>query len=436
MENTDLFGASTSQIAWHDFMEKMRHPSATDFVKSIKSFVVSITNNEPDPERDSAAVQEFLKKMEDAFRAHSLFAGASEEDLESAGEGLEKYLMTKLFPRLFASRPEETEFDEKLSEKMALVQQFIHPENLDIQPAFQNENSWLLAQKELQKINMQKAPRDKLVCILQCCKVINNLLLNASITSNEHPPGADEFLPVLIYVTIKANPPQLHSNLLYIQRYRSQSRLVSEASYFFTNMLSAESFISNIDAKSISMEETEFEENMESARSLLYGLSNNSDTEAIPEMNHGPRTETVKPKPKIRNIKEHPKEVEREMTKKPSVSDLEKKGATEILKEEDVSRAFQEYPYLYADAADLTVSDVGELLNSYKQLVLKYVCLSKGMNVPILSQESQRQTDAETEAKEMNKDSENQEEDSIQGADYSESEIPGKQESEDKEVVS
>ena len=38
---------------------------------------------------------------------------------------------------------------------------------------------------------------------------------------------------------MQANPPQLPSNLLYIQRYRSQSRLVAEAAYFFTNMLSA-----------------------------------------------------------------------------------------------------------------------------------------------------------------------------------------------------
>jgi hypothetical protein len=62
---------------------------------------------------------------------------------------------------------------------------------------------WQLAQKELQKINMYKAPRDKLVCILNCCRVISNLLLNASIASNENPPGADEFLPVLIFVTLK-----------------------------------------------------------------------------------------------------------------------------------------------------------------------------------------------------------------------------------------
>lgn len=62
-----------------------------------------------------------------------------------------------------------------------------------------------LAQKELQKINTYKAPRDKLVCILNCCRVINNLLLNVSIGSKDNPPGADDFLPVLIYVVIKVS---------------------------------------------------------------------------------------------------------------------------------------------------------------------------------------------------------------------------------------
>lgn len=50
------------------------------------SFIVSFSNNAPDPERDSGAVQEFLAKMEADFRAHPLWAGCSEEELESAGE--------------------------------------------------------------------------------------------------------------------------------------------------------------------------------------------------------------------------------------------------------------------------------------------------------------------------------------------------------------
>ncbi|KAF3789983.1 Vacuolar sorting-associated protein 9A [Nymphaea thermarum] len=404
MENADAFAASTAPVTCHDFLERMRHPSASDFVKSIKSFIVTFVNNMPNPEKDSASVQEFLSSMEGAFRTHSLWAGASEEELESAYEGLEKYVMTKLYSRAFASVPEEVKHDEELSEKMALIQQFIRPENLDIQPNFQNETSWLLAQKELQKINMYKAPRDKLVCILNCCKVINNLLLNAALATNENPPGADEFLPVLIYVTIKANPPQLHSNLLYIQRYRRQSRLVSEAAYFYTNMLSAESFISSINAQSLSMDEVEFDKNMESARAVLAGLSaytehasdpTNSDPE-IPE-DRKPKVLSWKPKNLLNNflpargdqhsnqgsVKLDETKVESDVrgSSRPegsSISDLERKGALALLKEDQISRSFREYPYLYARAGDLTVEDVEALLESYKHLVLKYVSLLKG----------------------------------------------------------
>lgn len=52
--------------------------------------------------------------------------------------------MTKLYSRVFASHPDDVKLDDDLSEKMALVQQFIRPENLDITPTFQNETSWLV----------------------------------------------------------------------------------------------------------------------------------------------------------------------------------------------------------------------------------------------------------------------------------------------------
>ncbi|XP_038874663.1 vacuolar protein sorting-associated protein 9A-like [Benincasa hispida] len=393
MENTDVF------LGLHDFLERMRQPSASDFVKSIKSFIVSFSNNAPDPERDSASVQEFFAKMEGAFRAHPLWSGCSEEELESAGEGLEKYVMTKLFSRVYASLADDVKIDEQLSEKMALIQQFIRPENLDIKPNFQNETSWLLAQKELLKINMHKAPRDKLVCLLSCCKVISNLLFNASIASNENLPGADEFLPVLIYVIIKANPPQLHSNLLYIQRYRGQSRLTGEAAYFFTNILSAESFILNIDAKALSMEEIEFEKNMESAQALLSGLS--SDVEALSNksnLNEGvvhsselvetssqasvepavrPKSTEAKPRTEAPLAKDQSAVMEA-----PSLSDLENKGAAILLNDQTGGRqAFRDYPYLFSQVGDLTFKDVEELLSQYKQLVFKYVSLSRGLSV-------------------------------------------------------
>lgn len=415
MQNADIFNAATAPLTFHDFLERMRHQSAADLVRSIKSFIVSFSSNAPNPERDSRSVQEFLITMEEAFRAHPLWAGATEDELDSAGEGLEKYLMTKLFNHAFASLPEDAKHDQELSEKMSLVQQFIRPEHLDIQPNFQNETSWLLAQKELQKINAYKAPRDKLVCILNCCRVINNLLLNVSMATNDNPPGADDFLPVLIYVTIKANPPQLHSNLLYIQQYRRQSRLVSEAAYFFTNLVSAESFIKNMDAKSLSMDEREFEKSMQTAKLLLNGTTshvnypaNHSSAEAVQFM-----SESTIPKMQVHKL--HQKEGNEELqplgeyqasimsAKQPpvsigkmdqsneayvkdsseasrmSVQKLEEKEAAAVLHTAHSGQLIREYPFLYASAGDLRVEDVETLLIAYKELVLKYVSLSKAV---------------------------------------------------------
>ena len=58
--------------------------------------------------------------------------------------------------------------------------------------------------------------------------------------------GADDFLPVLIYVVIHANPAQLASNLEYVQRFRMHSRMVSESAYFFTQLVSLTTYRSCI----------------------------------------------------------------------------------------------------------------------------------------------------------------------------------------------
>lgn len=422
-----MFNAATAPLTFHDFLDRMRHPQAADLVKSIKSFIVEFTSRTPDAEKDSESVQIFLIATEGAFEAHPLFVDATDEELDSAGEGLEKYLMTKLFSRAFAPFPEEVEIDQKLSEKMAMLQQFIRPEHLDIPPNT-DESSWLLAQKELQKINTYKAPRDKLVCILNCCRVINNLLLNVSIGSKDNPPGADDFLPVLIYVVIKANPPQLHSNLLYIQRYRHRSRLVSEAAYFYTNLVSAEHFIENLEATSLSMDSSEFEKQMHSARALLdanlsaqpsitekHTLSS-GDRALKPDEHGSPRvskhvsTEHGSPRVAVRgepgpglSVQKEDQKESRELTEESAalaasagsvpvspkdgtsekatmtVDQLEASGLPEVLEAEKSGELAHDYRYLFARAGDLRVMDVELLLADYKELVLKYVALCKAV---------------------------------------------------------
>ncbi|MBA0730770.1 hypothetical protein Golax_025381, partial [Gossypium laxum] len=188
-----------------------------------------------------------------------------------------------------------------------------------------------LAEKELKKINAFKAPREKLLCIINCSRVINNLLLNASISEDHVPGGADDFLPVLIYVTIKASFPW------------RQSKLVSEAAYYLTNLVSAKSFIVDLNAKSLSIEESEFMESMEAAR-----LVNRVPQETVTTIDK-------------RSI------VGKLMDPGPSTP-VHVKTQTNV-------NGGSNYPYMEAEAGELTVGDVERLLSLYKDVVTKYTSL-------------------------------------------------------------
>ncbi|PPR94709.1 hypothetical protein GOBAR_AA25966 [Gossypium barbadense] len=369
----------THSSPFDSFLDRMRNPASLDLVRSIKSFIVSFSYTASNPETNGKRIQEFFQTMEDAIRDHPLWASSSDDETDNALEGLEKYVMTKLHSRTFASTPEDVKIDAEISEKISLLQTFLRPQHLDIPSALQNEAAWLLAEKELKKINAFKAPRDKLLCIINCSRVINNLLLNASISEDHVPGGADDFLPVLIYVTIKAssppviakfddysllaslfgyilnpvyhkaNPPQLHSNLKSIQLYRRQSKLVSEAAYYLTNLVSAKSFILDLNAKSLSIEESEFMESMEAAR-----LVNRVPQETVT---------TIDNRSKFGKL----------MDPGPSTL-LHVKTQTNINGEFDIHGG-SNYPYMEAEAGELTVGDVERLLSLYKDVVTKYTSL-------------------------------------------------------------
>ncbi|KAK2385852.1 vacuolar protein sorting-associated protein 9A [Trifolium repens] len=322
---------SRSPTSFHDFLHRMRHPSSLDLVRAIKSFIVSFSFYQPKPENDGERVQDFFVSMEVAIRNHPLWATATEDDIDCAMEGLEKYIMTKLFSRTFATSSEDEKIDNEISEKISFLQTFLKPEHLDIPQVLHNEASWLLAEKELQKMNAFKAPQEKLLSIMNCCRIINNLLLNA--TMSEH-----------------ANPPMLHSNLKFIKLYRRQTKLISEAEYYFTNLVSAKTFIIDLNAKSLSMDEIKFEECMQEAK-LTKKVT--SELHSTCQMKQQEKNECS---------------FSNKMHNKLDTRDFH------------VLQYGSNYPYMEAKSKDLEMGDVDILLHQYKDLVSKYTILCKAIN--------------------------------------------------------
>ncbi len=59
--------------------------------------------------------------------------------------------------------------------------------------------------------------------------------------------GADDFFPVLVYVILCANPPNLHSTIQYVRYFGAASVSFGEAGYWWTQFCSAVTFIQSID---------------------------------------------------------------------------------------------------------------------------------------------------------------------------------------------
>ncbi|KAF2073989.1 hypothetical protein CYY_004696 [Polysphondylium violaceum] len=282
-------GASSAPVSLEEsakekasFYSKLKSPKAAEIRKSLTNFVVQFSNGAPASiDQQGITIQNYTKELESWILSNPLWANATEPEIEGIRDGIEKYLMTKLFyctfspARLGGLEPSEgnivnelglvpTEEDLKLY-KHIFILGFLEPHHLDIQLSA-NDARVNQAITELKKINTYKTPRDKIVCIYNCCKVIFKLLKTVS----GNPAGADDFLPIFIYVVLRANPLMLQSNIHYIQTFRNPSRLQNETGCYFTHLMSSVSFIENlVNADNLSMSDFEFFQQREKAESEL-----------------------------------------------------------------------------------------------------------------------------------------------------------------------
>ena len=149
--------------------------------------------------------------------------------------------------------------------------------------------------------------------------------------------------------------------------------MVSEAAYYFTNLVSAESFIENLNAASLSMDEKEFEKKMILARESLRRTTNLPHGSISPNTSHSAESlegQTKVPKVGFPSVSSN-------NTSMVSLSKLQADGSSALIAADKVGQLAREFPFLYASVGDLRIEDVESLLNDYKELVLKYYSLCK-----------------------------------------------------------
>ncbi|KAJ2454369.1 hypothetical protein EV183_001615 [Coemansia sp. RSA 2336] len=256
------FEPETDGFSYNEFLAQLRNPAAKPVARTVKSFLTEFSRRPMTLAEQVRFVHDFLDFIASKMRECPVWQRANESEFENAREGMEKLVMNRLFPVCFSpSTSDDADKDHVLKEKMSLFR-WIREEHLDIPHSQQNAAFLQFAKAELLKMNNFKSPRDKAICILNCCTVIYALLRNAQ-TDGSEDIGADRFLPLLIYVVIAANPPRLVSNIQYINRFRSPERMQGESGYYVTNLQGAIAFIETMDASCLSITQEEFDKNIE-----------------------------------------------------------------------------------------------------------------------------------------------------------------------------
>eukprot|EP00118_Oscarella_pearsei_P004156 m.17282 g.17282 ORF g.17282 m.17282 type:complete len:394 (+) comp27418_c0_seq2:144-1325(+) len=247
------------RLQCNQFLDKMKHSSSFELVKSIKKFISNFAKDSHKPlptEQRVAEVRQFLEETSAAISRHNLWRGLGADELDIATEGLERYVMHKVHEVAYCPpREDDQRKDCEFAYKVRSLG-FVTAQHLDVWFGQYTDLALKMASGELQQMSSYKSPRDKVTAVMNCCTVICNLLKDGS---KGHTRGADDILPLLILVLIRTKPSTWWSDFRYIQRYRNPSKLSSEEGYYLTQMSGAVQFIEKANAHSFNdMTEEEF----------------------------------------------------------------------------------------------------------------------------------------------------------------------------------
>ncbi|CAZ84819.1 unnamed protein product [Tuber melanosporum] len=238
---------------FHRFLSQLRHRSADPVAKFLRSFLNEFAKKQWMVHEQVKIVSDFLNFIYGKMETCEVWLNVGEVEMDNAREGMEKLVMNRLYTQAFSpeisppqanpTHQEDVERDEVLAQKVRIYG-WVREEHLDIRDA----------------MGSYRAPRDKVICVLNCCKVIFGLLRHSG-----GDESADKFVPLLIYVVLRANPANLVSNVQYILRFRNPDKLNGEAGYYLSSLMGAIQFIEGLDRSSLTITNEEFERNVEAA---------------------------------------------------------------------------------------------------------------------------------------------------------------------------
>eukprot|EP00889_Picochlorum_renovo_P000474 jgi/Picre1/27504/NNA_000471.t1 len=213
-------------MPFSEFLEKMKDPKAADLVRMIKNFIRDFERAKKS-DQGSDVAQDGVKVQD-----------SSEEVSEHAVEGLEKYIMSKIWTQTFGVSIEDKDKDERyqrLCDALGFVDLSTLMKGGDDEEADVGVlvGDYLVrATEHVLKMDRYKAPRDKLLCLVNVKTLIEEGILYA------HSQGHDSLGE-------------------YIRRFRG-NRLSGQFDFLLSNLESVAMYLDTVAWQDLNTSEDEF----------------------------------------------------------------------------------------------------------------------------------------------------------------------------------
>jgi hypothetical protein len=393
---------SGAESYWKTFLTQLKKQAAAEIrvllQSRLRQFYTQDLASLPDTGPTSAPSQ--LQKLQGdlllRMRKVDVWAEQSENEWAETTEALERFVCSQLHDMLLSS-PADLEADEAFSVQCDTLASFVTPAQIGlsagaVEPAV-FADAWASAQDFLHRLTLYKDPWRKLLCIDRCCRQIYRILhasvarskaSKVDVEGGEATGGeatADDLVPAVIWCLLRCNPPRLHSHLQFVRRHRPDSRLRGSLAYHLTVMESAMHFVMTASSKHFEgMSDADFAARMEEGRAKAE--SRKRLAEQLRDIGSG-AMESSEPGEDVSSRRGPPPTGIGVLTPPTSVEDLPffpelKHKSLEGLDEWKQAR----YRFMERDPSSLTLAEVPQLLEEYRNLARTCVEIAAALGLP------------------------------------------------------
>ena len=170
----------------------------------------------------------------------------SEEEINDILNIIENNILEKVYDNLFTKKP--TEKDMNFYNKCVELKN-INPTEIGIKKEYINEELWSIAICYINRIFVEKTPYNKLNCISNTYKILNNCINFCE--GDNSDAGLDDIFPIFIYIIIKCRPINFISNFYYIKSFINSQKMLNTYGFALMQFEMAINFINNLKIQNI-----------------------------------------------------------------------------------------------------------------------------------------------------------------------------------------